>query len=171
MEGTYLLAMRGPVFRRHDSYPGFRTELENRVGDGKGKGTSGTTTRPKVPTHRPGAHCFVRAMKRGNARGAKGAGHPRRDGVNGQPEELRVLAEGGSLLLGGTSRMNREVHVRICGGLGVQLPGPTRQFPGPTRRSAGNRCPYADQTRLRGPILLSLLQTLDQRSGRPLNCG
>jgi hypothetical protein len=45
------------------------------------------------------------------------------------------------------------------------------KFPGPTRRSAGNRCPYADQTRLRGPILLSLLQTLDQRSGRPLNCG
>jgi hypothetical protein len=25
--------------------------------------------------------------------------------------------------------------------------------------------------RLRGPILLSLLQTLDQRSGGPLNCG
>jgi hypothetical protein len=33
MEGTYLLAMWGPVFRRHDSYSGFRTELENRVGD------------------------------------------------------------------------------------------------------------------------------------------
>ena len=31
MEGTYLLAMRGPAFRRHDSYLGFRTELENRV--------------------------------------------------------------------------------------------------------------------------------------------
>jgi hypothetical protein len=37
MEDTYLLAMRGPAFRRHDSYPGFRTELENRVGDVKGK--------------------------------------------------------------------------------------------------------------------------------------
>jgi hypothetical protein len=37
-------------------------------------------------------------MKRGNARGAKGAGHPRQDGVNGQPEELLVLMEGGSLL-------------------------------------------------------------------------
>ena len=35
MEGTYLLAMRGPAFRRHDSYLGFRTELENRVGDVK----------------------------------------------------------------------------------------------------------------------------------------
>ena len=88
MEGTYLLAMRGPAFRRHDSYLGFRTELENRVGDVKGKGASGRPTRPKVRMHRSGAHCLVRAMKRGNARGAKGAGHPRQDGVNGQPEEL-----------------------------------------------------------------------------------
>jgi len=27
----------------------------------------------------------------------------------------------------GTSRMNREVQVRICEGLGVKLPGPTRR--------------------------------------------
>src|SRR6516165_4504628 len=27
-----------------------------------------------------------------------------------------------------TSRMNREVQVRICEGLGVKLPGPTRHF-------------------------------------------
>ncbi len=127
MEGTYLLAMRGPAFRRHDSYPGFRTELENRVGDAKGESTSGDPTRPKVPMHRSGAHCFVRAMKRGNARRAKGAGHPRQDGVNGQPEELLVLAEAGRLPRGGTSRMTREGHVRICGRLGVKLPGPTRR--------------------------------------------
>ncbi len=69
-----------------------------RTGSVMGKGTSGGPTRPKVPMHRPGAHCFVRAMKRGNARGAKGAGHPHRDGVNGKPEELLVLMEGGSLL-------------------------------------------------------------------------
>ena len=37
LEGTYLLAMWGPVYRRHDFYPGFRTELENRVGADKGK--------------------------------------------------------------------------------------------------------------------------------------
>jgi hypothetical protein len=72
-------------------------------------------------------------MKRGNARGAKGAGHPRQDGVNGQPEELLVLAEAGRLPWGGTSRMNREVHVRICGGLGVKFPGSTRQLRRPTR--------------------------------------
>jgi hypothetical protein len=108
MEGTYLLAMRGPAFRRHDSYPGFRTELENRVGDAKGKSTSGDPTRPKVSMHRSGAHCFVRAMKRGNARGANGAGHSRQDGVNGKPDELLVLAEAGRLPRGGTSRMTRE---------------------------------------------------------------
>ena len=121
MEGTYLLAMRRPAFRRHDSYLGFRTELENRVGDAKGESTSGDPTRPRVPMNRSGAHCFVRAMKRGNARGAKGSGHPRQDGVNGQPEEL---------LVGGTSRMTREGHVRICGRLGVKFPGPTRRDPG-----------------------------------------
>ena len=84
MKGTYLLVMRvSGVYRRHDSYSGFRTEPENRVGDAKGKGPSGEPMRPKVPMHWPGAHCFVVATRRGNTRGAKGAGHPRRDGVNG----------------------------------------------------------------------------------------
>src|SRR5437868_15371876 len=88
MAATYLLAMRGPAYRRHDSYVGFRTELENRAGDGKGKRTSGGPTRRKVPRRWPGAHCFVVARKRGNSRGAKEAGHPRRDGV--RSEERRV---------------------------------------------------------------------------------
>jgi len=95
---TYLLATWRPVYRRRDSSPGFRMELENLVGDAKGKGASGRTTRPKVPKHRPGAHCSVVVGKRGNARGAKGAGHPRRDWVNGKPEEPIVSTEGGSLL-------------------------------------------------------------------------
>ena len=72
-------------------------ELENRAGDGKEKGTSGGPTRPNVPMHWLGAHCFVVAKKRGNSRGAKEAGHPRQDGVNGKPEELLVVMEGGSL--------------------------------------------------------------------------
>src|SRR5438445_10544795 len=37
MEGTYLLAMRCPVYRRRDSHPGLRTELENLVGNAKGR--------------------------------------------------------------------------------------------------------------------------------------
>jgi len=97
---TYLLATRRPVYRGRDSNPGFRMELENLVGDGKGKGTSGRTMRPKVLMHRPGSHCSIVARKRSNVRGAKGAGHPRQDGVNGRPEELLVLAEAGRLLLG-----------------------------------------------------------------------
>src|SRR6516165_8129336 len=43
----------------------------------KGKGTSGETARPKVSMRQPGADCSVVVMKRGNARGAKGAGHRR----------------------------------------------------------------------------------------------
>jgi hypothetical protein len=92
LEDTCLLAMRCPVYRRRD--PGFRTELE--VGDGKGKGTSGDPTR--VPMRQPGSDCPIVVMKPGNAGGAKGAGHSRRDRkVNGQPEEPRVPTEGGSL--------------------------------------------------------------------------
>jgi hypothetical protein len=64
MEDAYGLAMRCPVLRRDDSYSGFPMELENRVGDGKGKGSRGRPTRLKVPTHRSGAHSFVVARKR-----------------------------------------------------------------------------------------------------------
>src|SRR5215472_14759104 len=38
----------------------------------------------------------------------------------------RGFAEGRQLFIGGTSRMNREIQVRICEGLGVKFPGPTR---------------------------------------------
>ena len=41
MAGTYLLAMRCPVFRWRESHPGSRAELENLARDGKGKSTSG----------------------------------------------------------------------------------------------------------------------------------
>src|ERR1700730_17105026 len=126
IEATYLPIMRCPVYRRRDSNPGSRMELENWVGDDKGKGTSGDPTRLKVPMHRSGAHCLVVATKRSNVRGAKGAGHPRQDGVNGQPEELLVMAEAGRLPRGGPSRMTREGQVRIFERLGVKFPGPTR---------------------------------------------
>jgi hypothetical protein len=46
--------------------------------------------------------------------------------VNGQPEELDGRAGRQQPSLGGTSRMNREIHVRICERLGVQSPGATR---------------------------------------------
>jgi len=78
MAETCLLAMRCPVFRGRDSSLGSHTELENLTGDAKGKGTSGDPVRLKVLMRRAGADCFVVATKWGNARGAKGAGHPRR---------------------------------------------------------------------------------------------
>src|ERR1039458_10154981 len=45
------------------------------------------TARPKVPMRRRGADCLVIALKRGNARGAKGAGHRHWAWVNRQREE------------------------------------------------------------------------------------
>ena len=39
---------------------------------------------------------------------------------------------------GGTSRMNREVQVRICERLGVKFPGPTRP---PRSSTDGDECP------------------------------
>ena len=50
--------------------------------------------------------------------------------VNGQPEELAGFGGRRQPSLGGTSRMNREIHVRICERLGVKFPGATRQHGG-----------------------------------------
>ena len=40
----------------------------------------------------------------------------------------RGFDEGRQPFIDGTSRMNREVQVRICEGLGVKFPGPTRPW-------------------------------------------
>src|ERR1700694_888143 len=77
MAETWLLAMRCPGYRWRDSGFGSGPELENLFGGYKGKGTSGSPARPKVLIRRTGADCPAVAMKRGNARGAKGAGHSR----------------------------------------------------------------------------------------------
>src|SRR5256885_15305878 len=66
---TYLLATRCPVYRRHDSRSGSRTELENLSGDAKGKGTSSETARPKVPMRRAGGDRSVVAREKGRAAG------------------------------------------------------------------------------------------------------
>ena len=46
--------------------------------------------------------------------------------VNWQQEEPDGLGGRRQPSTGGTSRMNREIQVRICERLGVQFPGPTR---------------------------------------------
>jgi hypothetical protein len=77
MAVTYLPAVWCPVYRQRDFHLGFDTELENLIDAAKGKGASGSPVSPKVPMRRSGTHCFVVAMKRGNSRGAKEAGHSR----------------------------------------------------------------------------------------------
>jgi hypothetical protein len=138
-EATYLLAVRCPVYRGRDSSLGFRTELENLVGDAKGKGASGSPARPKVPMRRPGADCSVVAVKRVNSRGAKGAGHPRRgqSESTGNRKNSLASAEGGSLRWVARAVISREAYVRFCERPGVQLPGPTRP-------RVGDHSPYAD---------------------------
>ena len=64
MAVTYRLAMRCPVYKQRDFHLGFDTELENWIGGGKGKGTSGSSARPTVPIRRSGRDCLVVAWKR-----------------------------------------------------------------------------------------------------------
>src|SRR5258708_2015399 len=92
------------------------------------KAQAAPTARLKVPMRRRGADCLVVATKRGNARGAKGAGHRRWAWANWvKPGRALMFSGRRQPSCGDTSRMNREVHVRFCEGLGVKLPGPTRQ--------------------------------------------
>src|ERR1700676_3618617 len=61
------------------------------------KAQAAETARPKVPMRRSGADCSVVVMRRGNACGAKGAGHRRWERANWQQDELQFSTEGGSL--------------------------------------------------------------------------
>jgi len=85
-----------PVYTGRDSNLGFRTELENLVCDGKGKGASGSPVRPKVPMRKPGADCSIGALIRGNSRGVKGAGHPYRSESTGNRRNS-ISVDDGSL--------------------------------------------------------------------------
>src|SRR4029077_2686643 len=87
------------------------------------KAQAAQTARPKVPMRRLGADCFVLAMKRSNARGAKGVGHRHLTRINRQREEPDVQWKAAAC---GTSRRTRECQVRFWERLGVQCPGPTR---------------------------------------------
>src|SRR5580692_1723916 len=89
---------RHPACRRREAQPGSCTERENLAGDAKGKGTSGSN-REAESTDAPGrGDCPVVVMKRGNARGAKGAGHRVELGpTESNREEPEISAQGGSL--------------------------------------------------------------------------
>ena len=118
---------RHPACRQREARSGCRTERENLAGDAKGKGTSGAN-REAESTDAPGRGGLPRSsVEAGQCPRSKGAGHRhwvgstgngRNPTINGRRQPSRD----------GTSRMMREYHVRICEGLGVKFPGPTRHF-------------------------------------------
>ena len=115
MAETWLLAMRCPGYRWRDSSLGSGMELENLFGGGKGKGTSGSPARPKVPKRRAGADCSVVAMKRVTT--AERRGQAIRvviDLVNRRREEPTDHDRGRQLSLDGTSRVTGDSHARFC---------------------------------------------------------
>src|ERR1700704_2646360 len=106
----------------------------------KEKAQAAPTARPKVPMRRRGADCPV-VMKRGNARGAKGAGHRRWAWANWvKPGGARTFSGRRQPSCDGTSRMMREYQVRFCEGLGVKFPGSTRHFLPPSFVVGGGGC-------------------------------
>jgi hypothetical protein len=120
------------------------------------KAQAAQTARPKVPMRRLGADCSVVVMKRGNARGAKGAGYRHWPGSTGNGRN--PMSNGRRQpSRDGTSRMTRECQVRICEGLGVKFPGPTRH-PRRFRPLRGRS----------GPTSIAAVETVRQ-AGRPLD--
>src|SRR3974377_379855 len=82
------------------------------------------TARSKVPMRGLGADCSVLAEKRGNARGAKGAGHRRRAWVNRvNREEPESSAEGGSLRAMARSGGRESLKSGSVSGSGCNSPG------------------------------------------------
>src|ERR1019366_4065477 len=92
-----------------------------------------TTMRPKVAMLTSGMDCSVVAMKRGNARGARGAGHPLYDPfivASRQRDEPLGCSGGRQPSSGGTSRMTGDRLVRICEGSRVKfLPSARHRLP------------------------------------------
>ena len=121
------LPERHPACRRREAQSGFCTERENLAGDAKGKGTSGSN-REAESTDAPERGGLPRSSDEAGVMLVE-----RRGWVIAV--ELGSTGNGRSPVFNGrrqpscddTSRMNREVHVRICERLGVKFPGPTRQ--------------------------------------------
>src|SRR5258707_344281 len=145
------LPKRHPAWRRREAQSGSCTERENLAGDAKGKGASGSNREAESTDapERGGLPCSsdeagVMLVERRGRSPTLGASQ---------------LATGGAPILdgrrqpsfGGTSRMTRECHVRICERLGVKLPGPTRHR---TVCSGSPRAPFPESRR---PGELSLI--------------
>ena len=90
------------------------------------KDASGSNCEAESTDAPDGGGRSVVVVKRGNARGVKGAGHRHWLGSTGNGRNSKFNGRR-QPSCGGTSRMTRECQVRICEPLGVKFPGPTRQ--------------------------------------------
>src|SRR5216117_3387975 len=120
-----ILTERHPASRWREAQPGPCKERENLAGDAKGKGPSGAN-RKAESTDAPERGGLLRSSEEAAVMVVERRGRVI-DDESGQLATggARSSTEGGSLI-DGTSRMNREVQVRICERLGVKFPGPTR---------------------------------------------
>src|SRR3979490_1224229 len=130
--GVLRRPKRHPACRRREAQPGSCTERENLIGDAKGKGASGSNCEAES-ADAPGRGGLLRSSDDAGVMPAErreraiaiwlgSTGNGKNPMFNGRRQPSR----------GGTSRMTREGQVRICEGLGVKFPGPTRQ----TRKSS-----------------------------------
>src|SRR5215472_13934041 len=104
---------------------------ENLACDVKRKSARGQTPRLKVAMLTPGMDCSVVALKRGNARGARGTGHPLHDPLmvaNRIWDEPWGCGGRRQPSMGGTSRMTGDRLVRICEGSRVKFLRSTRRL-------------------------------------------
>src|ERR1019366_214301 len=121
-----------------------------------------TTMRPKVAMLTSGMDRSVVAMKRGNARGARGAGHPLYDPfivANRQRDEPLGCSGGRQPSSGGTSRMTGDRLVRICEGSRVKFLRSTRHSPGtPNERFGRDSFGAAREVASKKPTIYGGLQ-------------
>jgi hypothetical protein len=119
---------RHPACRQREARPGSCTERENLAGDAKGKGASGSN-REAESTDAPERDGLPRSSdEAGVMLWSEGGGSsPLSLGQLAVPGGVRRFSGRRQPSRGGTSRMMREYQVRICEGLGVKFPGPTRQ--------------------------------------------
>src|SRR6266853_6590838 len=112
------LPKRHPAWRRREAQSGSGTERENLHGDAKGTSTIGPNRRAES-TDPPVRGGLPRSsVEAGKCPSSQGAGHRRWIGST----DVGSTDSGRSPILngrrqpsrGGTSRMNREVHVRFC---------------------------------------------------------
>src|ERR1700745_2521395 len=127
-------------------------ERENLHGDAKGKGTSGAD-RKAESTDAPvrggllrssdeASVMLVERREQAIAIWIGSTGNGRNPIVNGRRQPS----------CDGTSRMNREVHVRICERLGVKCPGPTRHSRPRQRTLPPSPLPLRPESRRQVPM-------------------